>query len=236
MKQFGKELVAGQSKALDGFAKLIAVIVILGVAAFGDVIYIIEMNRVFAGQGVLLVLCYIGAFTSFLAMAYLLIGKVAIFSDDGRQLASWCVFAIELVVIAMNIMLVTSGDRSQIMSVWSEISPFTPVIHMCGVAIIYFMDPNIKRRKKLLELEQERLEAEAQYLHDVGMAALDAKRQQLAHAVREIGIAVDNEGSQAQITEFAQTLTQKLLGEMAGGHIAPPRSRKQGNERGYGRY
>jgi hypothetical protein len=65
-------------KAVRGFAKILAVVIVLSVAAFGDVMYIQEMGKIFAKDPSLLLFCYLGAFTSFLAIGYILLGKSAV--------------------------------------------------------------------------------------------------------------------------------------------------------------
>ena len=145
-----RELEEGaHKKAVRGFAKILAVIIILSVAALGDVMYIIEMNNVFKGNGILMTFCYLGAFTSFMAIGYLLIGKSSVFSPGGQMLAAWVVFAAELLIIALNIMLTFNHDRTGFMGMWAMLSPATPVAHMLGVALIYFLDPEIKPRQRI---------------------------------------------------------------------------------------
>jgi hypothetical protein len=210
------QLEGDAAKALRGFAKLIAVIVILAVAAFGDVMYIIEMSKVFAGQGILLAFCYLGAFTSFLAIGYLLLGKSAVFRPGGQMLAAWIVFAAELIIIALNIMLIFSSDRTGFMGLWAYLSPATPVLHMFGVAIIFFLDPELKEKHKDMELHARQRQADRDYEHTVQMAKIALKHKQLEHTIRELEAAVNSEESIAHIRRHAVAMNQGLLIEMSG--------------------
>ena len=130
--------------AARNFAKILAVIIVLTVAAFGDIMYIMEMQRVFTNDQSLLIFCYLGAFTSFMAIGYLLLGKSVVFAPGAQMFAAWIVFGAELLIIALNIMLVFSKDHTGFMAMWAFISPATPVFHMLGVAMIYFLDPEMK--------------------------------------------------------------------------------------------
>jgi hypothetical protein len=210
------------AKALRGFAKLIAVIVVLSVAAFGDVMYIVEMSKVFAGQGILLAFCYLGAFTSFMAIGYLLLGKSAVFRPGGQMLAAWIVFGAELLIIALNIMLVFNGDHTGFMGLWAFLSPATPVFHMFGVAIIYFLDPELKEKHKDMELQAKLRQADRDYEHTVAMARIAVKHKQLEHTVRELEAAVNSESSIAHIRNHAIAMNESLLIEMSGRSLPGP--------------
>jgi len=125
-------------KAARKFAKILAVVIVLSVAAFGDIMYIMEMQKVFTSDPSLLLFCYLGAFTSFAAVGYLLLGKSVVFSPGGQMLAAWIVFAAELLIIALNIILVFDNTHTGFLGLWAFLSPATPVFHMVGVAMIFF--------------------------------------------------------------------------------------------------
>ena len=107
--------------AARNFAKILAVIIVLTVAAFGDIMYIMEMQRVFTNDQSLLIFCYLGAFTSFMAIGYLLLGKSVVFAPGAQMFAAWIVFGAELLIIALNIMLVFSEDHTGFMAMWAFI-------------------------------------------------------------------------------------------------------------------
>lgn len=203
-------------KAVKGFAKILAVIIILAVAALGDVMYIIEMSKVFAGQGILLAFCYLGAFTSFMAIGYLLIGKSAVFRPGGQMLAAWIVFAAELLIIALNIMLVFTGDHAGFLGAWAYLSPATPVFHMLGVALIFFLDPDLKEKHRDMELASKLRQADRDYEHAVAMARITVKHKQLEHTVRELEAAVNSEASLTAIRRHAIAMNEGLLVDMSG--------------------
>lgn len=99
-------------KAARGFAKFLAIFIILSVAIFGDTMYAIQMQKVFAGNGLLMTFCYIGAFTSVMAVGYLLLGKLTVFEPGGQMWAAWIIFGMELAIIMLNIMVVFNHDKS----------------------------------------------------------------------------------------------------------------------------
>jgi len=222
------------AKALKGFAKLLAVIVILAVSAFGDVMYIIEIQRLFAGQGILLVFCYIGGVAGFLSVCYLLIGKSAVFRPGGQMIASWLVFAMEMFIVALNIMYVFSADHSGFMAAWGYLSPATPVLHMLGIAIVYYLDPELKVKHKKMELQAKIEQAQDEYDFAVTMAKLQVMQNQLGHLVKGLGAASNSETTVAALQEHADSVNAELLTEMSGRALPPPRSKNDRNERGYG--
>jgi len=204
------------AKAVRGFAKILAVMIILVVAGLGDVMYIIEMSKIFAGQGVLLIFCYLGAFTSFMAVGYLLLGKSAVFRPGPQMLAAWIVFGTELLIIALNIMLVFSSDRTGFLGAWAYISPATPVFHMLGVSLIYFLDPELKEKHREMEMDAAQRQANRDYEHEVATARLNIKRKHLEHTVRELGAAVNSEASINAIRRHAIAMNEELLIDMSG--------------------
>lgn len=214
--------------ALRGFAKLIAIIVIMSVAIFGDVMYVIEMQKVFANNGMLIIFCYLGAMTSVMAVGYLLIGKSSVFSPGGQMLASWIALGIEMAVIALNVLLVFTHDKTGFLGMWAFISPATPVVHMLLVTVVYFLDPHHKLEQLKKELRDKEERAELEYKHQLGMAKVTIKTKQLAFVVRELENAVNSEESQARIADHAASVNSTLLTEMSGNQQISERSSSSG--------
>jgi len=214
--------------ALRGFAKLIAIIVIMSVAIFGDVMYVIEMQKVFQGNGMLIIFCYLGAMTSVMAVGYLLIGKSSVFSPGGQMLASWIALGIEMAVNALNVLLVFTHDKSGFLGMWAFISPATPVVHMLLVTVVYFLDPHHKLEQLKKELRDKEERAELEYKHQLGMAKVAIKTKQLAFVVRELENAVNSEESQARIADHAASVNSTLLTEMSGNQQISERSQSSG--------
>ncbi len=206
-------------KATRGFAKILAIFIILAVAIFGDVMYCIQMQKIFAGNNLLMVFAYIGAFTSVLSVGYLLLGKSAVFEPGGQMLASWIAFAVEMAIIALNIMIVFNHDKTGPMASWAMISPATPVIHMLLIGLVYFMDPELKERHRDKELQSKLKQADREYEHAVALARVEVKKQQLAYTVRELGNAINSDASQQRIAQHATNLNDSLLTEMSGRNL-----------------
>src|SRR5436189_5633303 len=110
---------SANKKALRGLAKFLAIFIILSVAIFGDTMYAIQMQKIFAGNVLLMLFCYIGAFTSVLAVGYLLLCKSAVFEPGGQMIMSWLAFAVELIIIALNILVVFNHDTTGPMGTWA---------------------------------------------------------------------------------------------------------------------
>jgi hypothetical protein len=214
MKTHHEEGATG--KAVRGFAKILAVIIVLSVAAFGDVMYIQEMGKIFAKDPSLLLFCYLGAFTSFLAIGYILLGKSAVFAPGSQMLAAWIAFAAELLIIALNIMLVFEPSRTGFLGVWAFISPATPVMHMVGVALIFFLDPELKEKHRDMEMQSRLRELERKHHFAIAEARMAVKQKHLHYTVRELESAVNSEESQARIAQHATSMNDGLLTEMSG--------------------
>jgi hypothetical protein len=204
------------ANAVKGLAKLIAVIVILAVSAFGDVMYIIEIQKLFADKGILLVFCYVGGVAGFLSVCYLLIGKAAVFRPGGQMLASWMAFGAELIVISLNIMYVFTGATTGPLAAWGFLSPATPAIHMLLIAIVYYLDPELKVKHKKMELQAKIELAQDEYTYAIEMAKLKVMETQLGHLVEGLS-AASNSGTTVEAMQAqADRINEQLLTEMGG--------------------
>lgn len=220
---------SANEQALKGLVRAIAVIVVLTVVGFSDVMYLVLMQKIFPG-GLFLVICYIGAFAGFLATVYLLIGKVSVFAPGAQILISWIAFGAELLIAGLNIILAfASGQQSGLLAAWSYIAPATPVIHMFFVAIIYFADPAIKEKHKDMEMQQKIRKAEREVELAQNLARIAVSRKHLEFTVQELGNAITSQESLARIGEHAHSMNDKLLTDLTGKTIDSQR-----NERGYG--
>ena len=202
--------------AARGFAKILAVIIVLSVAAFGDIMYIMEMQKVFTSDPSLLLFCYLGAFTSFAAVGYLLLGKSVVFAPGAQMLAAWIVFAAELLIIALNIILVFDNTHTGFLGMWAFLSPATPVFHMVGVAMIYFLDPEMKEHHRDMELKSKLRQADREQEFATAMAKLAVRRKHLEYTVRELEGAVNSDESQQRISRHAHSMNDGLLSELSG--------------------
>ena len=217
-------------KALKGLVRIIAVVIVLSVVGFSDLMYLVLMQKIFPG-GIFLVVCYIGAFAGFLATIYLLIGKVSVFAPGAQMLISWIAFGAELFIASLNIILAfASGHADGLLAAWSYIAPATPVIHMFFVAIIYFADPSIKEKHKDMEMNQKVREAERRVELAQKLAMVRVTEKHTEFTVQGLEDALTSEESLARIEEHARSMNDKLLTELTGRASNP-----QDNERGYGR-
>lgn len=220
---------AGESdgaKSMKGLARVIAILVILGVSTFGDVMYIIEVSRIFSGQGILLVFCYIGAISGVLTVCYLLIGKLSVFRPGGQMTAAWIVTGMEMVIVALNVMYAFNTPG---LGAWGYVSPATPVLHLIGLTIVFFADPDLKVKHRQMELKAKLEIADLELQFAVDMAKIGLKHQHLNHTVKALAAAGNSDAALATIEEHATSINSQLLTEMSG---RAPSSDK--NEKGYG--
>src|SRR5579863_8294453 len=152
MKTFDEGANRGAAR---GFAKILAVVIVLTVSLFSDVMYVIEMQKIFSKDPMLLMFCYLGAIVGFMSVGYLLLGKSVVFAPGAQMLTAWIVFTAELLIATLNIILVFDSTHTGFMAAWAFISPATPVMHMLGVAMIYFLDPEMKEKHRDMELRSK---------------------------------------------------------------------------------
>ena len=203
-------------KAARGFAKFLAIFIIMSVAIFGDTMYYIQMQKIFAGNGLLQILSLVGAFTSVIAVGYLLLGKTAVFEPGGQMIMSWVAFSIEMAVIALNIMVVFNHDTSGPMAAWATISPATPVVHMLLIGLVYFMDPELKEAHKDKEMASKQRQSDREYEEMMQDARLTVKRKHLEYTVKNLDAAINSPESQAKLAQHATTMHDGLLTELSG--------------------
>lgn len=206
------------AKGWKWFGCVLAIGIVLVVAAFGDVMYLQLMSGKFPSGGPLLVMCYIGAFSSFLAVVYMLVGKTAIFSPGRQMIVAWFVFVAELAMIALNIMLVFQGTGNQtgFMDVWYQISPATPVLNMVGVAILFFLDEEQAERHEDMEHHIIMRKADRRYAKAMHKARLDLRYKQLQYTISALENAVNSPESLNFIAETATDMNRQLLSELSG--------------------
>lgn len=227
---------SANKSAAKSFAKILAVIIILAVSLFGDVMYIIEMSKVFSKDPMLLMFCYLGAIVGFLSIGYLLLGKTVAFEPGAQMLAAWIFFGAELLIIALNIILVFNPHPTGFLSAWSFISPATPVAHLLGVSLLFFLDPEHVERQRDKELKSRLRQLDREHKYALAEASMTVKRKQLEHTVREMDTAVNSEESLQRISQHAQSINDSLLTEMSG-RTLPKDDSSDGyyGDRGFGR-
>jgi hypothetical protein len=233
----GKTDPSAGEQALKGLVRVIAVIVVLTVVGFSDVMYIVVMQKIFL-PGLLLVVCYIGAGAGFLATVYLLIGKVSVFAPGAQILISWIAFGAELIIASLNIILAFSssapGQEGGLLGAWSLIAPATPVIHMLFVALIYFSDPAIKEKHKDMEMERAIRDAQRKVQLAQQLARIRVTEKHLEFTVQELENAITSDKSLARIGKHAHSMNDKLLTELTGKTVDADDDDNSRNERGYG--
>src|ERR1700750_47771 len=145
---------SASQKGMKWFGRVLAVIIILTIFAFGDIMYLQLMSGKFP-SGPLMIMCYIGAFSSFLAVVYMLIGKSGLFTPGKQTVIAWVAVALELALVAMNIILVFQGtaNATGFLEFWDQVATATPVVNVAIVMVLYFLDEDMLRRHEDIELQ-----------------------------------------------------------------------------------
>lgn len=199
-----------------GIHTFLGVAIILAVCTFGDVMYIFLMQVVFAKQGFLLILCYVGAFSSLGAVGYLLLGKFQVFRPGAQMIVSWIVAILEIVIIGLNLILAFNPSSDGFLGMWASISPATPIFHMAGVFLVMFLSPELKAKHHEMELTAKEEKAARDTEHTKRMIGLEIQRQQLKHLSREAIAAVNAPDFVAEIRRIAQNDARNTLLELGG--------------------
>jgi hypothetical protein len=224
MQDFSDEVEETRTQeGLKWLGRVLAILIILAVALFGDVMYIQLMSSKFP-TGPLLTLCYIGAFTSFLAVVYMLIGKSILFTPGKQMVLAWLVFIVELALIALNIILVFQSDGTNstgFLAAWLQIAPATPVINMAGVAILFFLDEDRTMHHEDMEQAIKLKRANRRHVKAMANARLRVQAKHLSYLESGLERAINSPESLGLIQQAANEMNAQLLSSLAGRSYAP---------------
>lgn len=222
MSQF-EQSPSANMQAAKGLGKLIAIVIILAVTALGDVMYLQLMSAKFPSGGPLLVMCYLGAFASFFAMCYLLIGKTISFRPGAQTIAAWVLLAGELVIGALNVMLVFAGTQhlSGFMEVWYNIAPATPFIIMAGVVIVFFLDPELRKKHEDMEVQDNIDKLERQFKLMQYRTELKLKQKTLNLTEQFLMEELQDASNQEMLRGNAAQMFAQIVSGFSGFEVTP---------------
>jgi hypothetical protein len=140
---------------------------------------------------------------------------------------SWIVLAVELILIAMNIVLVFSGtNASQLTEAWSLwVAPITPVINLVGIIVLFFLDAEQMEKHEDMELHAELRKQARDYDKAVATAKLALQYKQLDYLTSELERATDNPATLATLRDHANEMSNALLTSLTGRSYARPATR-----------
>ncbi len=151
------------------------------------------------------------------------------------MLMSWVAFGVEMVIIALNILVVFNHDKTGPMATWALISPATPVVHMLLIGLTYFMDPELKEAHRDKELQSKIRDAQRKQRMATEMARLAVQEKHLEYTVRELETAINSPESQSRISQHASSMNDSLLTELSGCSMPKEDKDDNYNDRYYGR-
>lgn len=223
--KLGKFESTANVDAAKWLGNLIVVIVALAVSGLGDVMYLQLMNSKFP-TGLLLIFCYVGAFSSFLGMVYLLVGKMSFFAPGKQTWAAWLMLGVEMIVAGLNISLVFFGPQhaTGLLAVWYNLSPATPLIIMAFILLVFFIDPAFAEKHLQQEMELEKRKMDMAY----EIASHQAHHQVRTGYLAQISTRLEQELAsphvQAQIKQHAAMMVARVLSDATGLPVMPPTS------------
>lgn len=220
--KLGKFESTANVDAAKWLSNLIVVIVALAVSGLGDVMYLQLMNSKFP-TGLLLIFCYVGAFSSFLGMIYLLVGKMSFFAPGKQTWAAWLMLGVEMIVAGLNISLVFFGVQhaTGLLAVWYNLSPATPLIIMAFILLVFFVDPAFAEKHLQQEMELEKRKMDMAY----EIASHQAHHQVRTGYLAQISTRLEQELAsphvQAQIKQHAAMMVARVLSDATGLPVMP---------------
>ena len=151
------------------------------------------------------------------------------------MLAAWIVFGAELIIIALNIILVFSKTHTGFLGMWAFISPATPVFHLLGVSMLLFLDPEMKEKHKDREMQSRMRDLDRKHQISIMEARMAVKEKHLEYTVRELHGAVNSDESHSRISQHATKMNDELLTEMSGRTTPKDEKDDPYNSRYYGK-
>jgi hypothetical protein len=208
---------SASQKGMKWFGRVLAVIIILTIFAFGDIMYLQLMSGKFP-SGPLMIMCYIGAFSSFLAVVYMLIGKSGLFTPGKQTIIAWVAVGLELALVAMNIILVFQGtaNATGFLEFWDQVAPATPVVNVAIVMVLYFLDEDMLRRHEDIELQNTIDRYDRKYTKEFHKNRTRIRMRQLDYASKALEQAVNSQESLDYIADFGFDMNAQLLQNLTG--------------------
>ncbi len=223
------------TKAVRGLMIALAAMVVLAVSAYGTVIYVQLMGKVFP-DGPLLIACYMGAAANVLLMVVLLVGKFVWFRPGAHEVASWLVTGVELLVSILNMMLafeLASGQKlASLMQAWYYMAPVSPIFSMVGAIVLIMTSTELRTKHREMELQESKDQANRKFELAMHEAEMDTKFQYLGYIKTKLQQELNAPERHVEMQDHAAMLVSDVLSGISGIQSVPQlRSPQLPNER-----
>ncbi len=223
------------TKAVRGLMIALAAMVVLAVSAYGTVIYVQLMGKVFP-DGPLLIACYMGAAANVLLMVVLLVGKFVWFRPGAHEVASWIVTGVELLVSILNMMLAfelaTGQKLASLMQAWYYLAPVSPIFSMVGAIILIMTSTELRTKHREMELQENKDQANRKFELAMHEAEMDTKFQYLGYIKTKLQQELNAPERHVEMQDHAAMLVSDVLSGISGIQSVPQlKSPRLPNER-----
>ncbi len=145
----------------------------------------------------------------------LLFGKASWFTPGVQLWIAYIFTAVEVIVNVLNIVIALNPNLG-IVELWRIFSPATPFVALIGWIFILQVDKSQREHHKLMEMEEQKNDAEREYEMMVHQANMDLKFGYLDQTKQRLQAALNSPMAQAIVEQHAQNLTAQVLNEITG--------------------
>jgi hypothetical protein len=214
-------------QAIMGLAKLLAILVIVGVVGYSEVMFIQVISRAFP-DGVFKIIAMIGGVSTGLSVLTLLLAKAYWFRPGGQEIAAWAFTGVEVLILMLNVLLsfaLASGPlkTSDPFYTWYTLCPSSPLFALVGWTILIMLDSSQRERHDYMEMEDEVRSAELQHEKSVHAARMKLRTTILETHVTYMEEFTDSPEMQESIKKAARVMATEELSSFIGRSVTAMR-------------
>jgi len=204
---------SGGVSLLRGFIYLIIALI----SFYGDGVFVWMNIGHYTGSYAVIfqIFLVLGAFCTSASIMALLFGKAAWFTPGKQLWIAYIFTAVEVIVNVLNIVIALNPNLG-IVELWRIFSPATPFVALIGWIFILQVDKSQREHHKLMEMEEQKNDAEREYEMMVHQANMDLKFGYLDQTKQRLQAALNSPMAQAIVEQHAQNLTAQVLNEITG--------------------
>jgi hypothetical protein len=210
---------------VQSVAKAVSVILMVLGVIYCEVMYISVSEHAFP-NGFLRIFAITGAMVSGISVLLLLLSKSYWFTEGVQLIFAYVFTGVEIIVIVLNVLVAFAINGGGQMDGWLQLwntwgSPATPVFAIVGWMIIWQLDQGAKRRHRMTELEDSKIEAEADYQEEVASQKNNLRADFLSAVTEHLQAEMRSEYVKQQARIVAIEMAAEALTMVAGRRVAP---------------
>lgn len=220
----GKLKLSATQQSIKGVAILFAILVIVGVVGYSEVMFLQVISSAFP-DGILKVVAMIGGVATGLSVLTLLLAKAYWFRPGHQLTWSWIFTGVEVVILTLNVLLsfgLSSGPLKpgDWLLTWYTLCPSSPLFALVGWTVLIMMDHSQRERHDYMEMEDEQRASMLDHERAVHGATMDLRGEMLKNEVHYFKEHMKSPEVQASMKTIAQDVVLRELSSFAGRYIA----------------